>query len=205
MLVAFIVLYDSLLHTGGILQQGGAAAHGSHGCFLILACPGLCPVKITEDDGVAVPDEMGTQFFGILLYQVGNCLAVIYCHICVQNKVYGVGDKYGLEDTLVAAGTLMAQDILPVGASGAGKGVINIVIGQCPVFVLDRCSFVRYVVQDAASLAESTLGVGQWRFFYTIVRLYNLLGGIGIQFLGVCEVLLLSGPLVQFGGYQGGR
>ena len=46
--------------------------------------------------------------------------------------------------------------------------------------------------------------IGQWRIFYASVGEDNLLGGVGIEFLGVFEVFLCAEFLVELGCYECG-
>ena len=91
----------------------------------------------------------------------------------------------------------MTQDVVAVGAASAGEGIIKICIGRRLVFVLDGGGFVCDVIQNAAGFAKGSLGVGQRRFLYASVALDNLLGGVGIELLGILQILRCAVLLVE--------
>ena len=74
----------------------------------------------------------------------------------------------------------MTQNVGPVGATSAGKGIVDIGIGKTLIPVLDGVVLIGNVVENTTSFTKCALCVGQGWLLYSSVRFYNLFGCIGI-------------------------
>ena len=196
---------DGTAQARGVLHERCAAAHGSHRSLAVRPRVGRRPVVIAEDQGIACGVEVLPHRGGVLQNELAEGGAVGRRHVLVEHEVDGIGDEYCLEDALVAAGALVAQYVVAVGAAAAGEGIVEVCVGLCLVAVLDGQGLVGDVIEDATRLAEGALGVGQGRLLYAAVALDNLLGGIGIELLGILQVLRVAVLLVELGCDESGR
>ena len=105
---------------------------------------------------------------------------------------------------MVAAGAFVAQDVAAVGAAATREGVVDVGVGEVLVLVLDGGGLVGDVVEDAACFGKCALCVGQGRLFHASVALDYLLRRVGVELLGILEILLRAELLVELGGNECG-